>query len=76
MVRRQVEIPRNRELVDWWMKLTEQAEYEGDRVVVHHTVTTEFVTDKAMERVPWYLGHGYPIKVVRDSVEVWVESDE
>lgn len=76
MARRQVEIPRGRDLVEWWQALTKQAEYDGERVVVHQTIITEFVTGEAMERVPWFHHGSHPTKVIGDSVEVWVESDD
>lgn len=76
MARRQVELPRGRDLVEWWKALTRSAELKGERVIVHQSITTEFVTKEAMDRVPWYLDHGYPRTVIGDKVEVWIESDD
>ena len=72
MARTQVEVP-SEGVVEWWRALTKAAKANGNSIVVQYSRKYEFVTDEAMQRVPWFLDQRFPVELVDVEVEVWIE---
>lgn len=75
MVRTQVEVPSNG-VVEWWRALTKAAKANGNSIVVQYSKKYEFITDEAMQRVPWFLDQQFADKLISVDVEVWIEDGE